>query len=262
MGRAIVQQLIQSGVQHIHVLDISEPTIPVPGVTYVKCDVGNEAELKANLDQLVRLLAKKKLQITICVNNAGIRHRESLMNLSDASIQRVFNINTFAHIWTTKKLLRDHLSSELAQDNKSKLFVVSVSSVLGDLAPRNLAAYAGSKAAVTQIFESLRQELRPHRLIQLLLVSTGQLDTAMFQDVAPTKQFLAPVVRSDQLAARIVRRIRSERGGVLCAPLYANLLPAVRVLPMWLQMAFRWFTDMDNKVVDPEERRPKWNIDD
>lgn len=254
LGQSIVQELLKCGVKHVYALDINEPSTKLSGVEYVHCDVGNEDELKSKLTELVHSLAERKLQVTICVNNAGIRHSESLMNLTDDAIRRTFNINTFSHIWTIKTLVLSHLAESSVPDEQKRLFITSISSVLGELGPKNLSAYAGSKAALTQIYESLRQELSGHRLILLLLVSPGQLDTSMFQDVVPTKQLLAPVVRSDKLAANIVERIQRNQGGVLCAPLYANVLPVIRVLPMWMQTLFRWFTNMDNKVIDQTEK--------
>lgn len=254
LGHNIVQELLRRGVKHVYALDINEPSTKLTGVEYVYCDVGNEDELKSKLTELVRDLAERKLQVTICVNNAGIRHSESLMNLSDDSIRRIFNINTFSHIWTIKTLVLSHLAESPVQDKHKRLFITSISSVLGELGPKNLSAYSGSKAALTQIYESLRQELSEYRLILLLLVIPGQLNTSMFQDVVPTKQLLAPIVRSDKLAAKIVERIQKNQSGVLCAPLYAKVLPAIRVLPMWLQTVFRWFTDMDNKVIDQTEK--------
>ena len=254
LGHNIVQELLRRGVKHVYALDINEPSTRLAGVEYVYCDVGNEDELKSKLTELVRDLAERKLQVTICVNNAGIRHSESLMNLSDDSIRRIFNINTFSHIWTIKTLVLNHLAESSVPDKHQRLFITSISSVLGELGPKNLPAYCGSKAALTQIYESLRQELSEYRLILLLLVIPGQLNTSMFQDVVPTKQLLAPIVRSDKLAFKIVERIQKNQSGVLCAPLYATVLPAIRVLPMWLQTVFRWFTDMDNKVIDQTEK--------
>lgn len=254
LGHNVVQELLGRGVKHVYVLDINEPTTRLTGVEYVRCDVANEHELKSKLTELVRSLAERNLQVTICVNNAGVRHSESLLNLSDDSIRRIFNVNTFSHLWTIKTLLLSHLAKTPVPVQHKRLFITSVSSVLGELGPKNLSAYAGSKAALTQIYESLRQELRGYRLILLLLVIPGQLNTPMFQDVVPSKQILAPIVRSDKLAKKIVDRIQQNHGGVLCAPLYANVLPAIRVLPMWLQAAFRWFTDMDNKVIDQTEK--------
>lgn len=254
LGHAIIQELKRHGVKHVYNLDVVRPSDEPTGVKFIQCDVGNETELKSILNRLIEILAKDDLFFTICINNAGIRHSQSLLHLPDETIKRVFNINTFSHIWTLKTLVHNHLDNVVPNHGQAQLFMTSISSVLGELGPRNLSVYSGSKAALTQIYESLRQELRDEALVQLMLVSPGQLDTQMFQDVVPTKKLLAPVIHKEKLARQIVRRIQAKQEGILCAPFYANVLPIIRILPMFMQTLFRWFTDMDNKVIDPTEK--------
>lgn len=58
------------------------------------------------------------------------------------------------------------------------------------------------------LHESLQQELKQFPKIRLLLVTTGQMNTELFKDVKPTKQFIAPVVDHVELAQK------SQRGSI------------------------------------------------
>lgn len=233
LGKQICRALVARGMAVIN-LDVVESE--EKGVRFVKCDVGNESELKRVLDEV-------RQPLRVVVNNAGIRHNESLLNLKDDKIHALFNINTLSHVWILRAVL------PRAIESKHPLSVVTVSSVLGSLGPKNLSVYLATKAAVNQIHELLSVELAPYPWIRPLLVIPGQINTSMFLD-AHSNQLLAPLVDSAWLAARIVDKIEAGEKGVFCTPLYANFLWMVKTLPIFLQDILRWFSDMDNQIVD------------
>lgn len=247
LGREIVRLLLLKGCRVI-VLDI-EPYVPeaVPAsnlVRYVPCDLASVERTQHIVLSLVQELASQSSHISILVNNAGVRHSGLFLGTDHPTLQHVFNVNTFS----PGTILRTVLGSHVAQRSHQLLSVVNVSSILGSFGPCNLLAYSASKAAFVQLHECLSEEVRAYHEIRMLLVLPGQLDTAMFGDVVPSREFFAPVVNHRKLAQSIVDRVEAGATGVMCVPLYANVLPIMKVMPMLLQRLARWFSKMDEKV--------------
>ena len=83
--------------------------------------------------------------------------------------------------------------------------------------------YSATKAATILIHEALHQELKEYlNNIRLLLVTTGQMSTAMFKDVEPSKLFFAPIVNHIELAKLVVDKINVGYVGCISKPFYAN----------------------------------------
>ncbi|KAK6456678.1 uncharacterized protein RJT20DRAFT_126707 [Scheffersomyces xylosifermentans] len=250
LGLELVKQLLVQGVSRVYVIDVSAPEVDDPRVFYYSCDVGQEADLKRTIATIIRTLTDENKNISILINNAGVRNNGALLHISDKKIHDIFNINTFSQIWILRAVLSHHIDNILPKNPSKRLSVVSLSSVLGSLAPKNLSVYSATKAAIYSIHESLIQEVSHLPQIRILLVAPGQLTTTMFSDVKPSKAFLAPLVDHSDLARRIVDKIDTGDTGVVAYPFYANFLPAIRVLPMSIQQMCRWFSEMDEKVGD------------
>jgi NAD(P)-dependent dehydrogenase (short-subunit alcohol dehydrogenase family) len=255
LGLEIAKELIlQKKIGKVIILDIISPEFQfidkdLSKIEYHKCDVGNRRELQFVIEKVIENLNNQKKNISICINNAGIRHNESLLSLSQEKIDSIFNVNTMSHILVLKAILKNHVEEVIPRElTNNNLFIVSVSSILGTLAPKNLSIYSASKAAIIQIHEALTQEVSHLPMIRLLLVTTGQLTTSMFGDVIPPMKFLAPVVNHIDLAKDVVCKIEKGEKGVLCAPLYANFLPIVKCLPIFMQDYCRWFSGIDTQI--------------
>lgn len=248
LGKEIVNVLLEKNVKKIYVLDIDECSTLEERVHYKKCDLGNEESCLKIIKTIIKELDDCNEHISVLVNNAGIRHNESLLNLTATKIRNIFEVNTFSQIWLIKEVLTNHLHNILPKVQDSQLSIVTVSSTLGSLAPKNLSVYAASKAAITQIHEALTREVSEYPTIRLLLVTPGQLSTKMFTDVQPSKTFLAPMVNHAKLACKIVARINRGEKGEMCLPFYANFLPMIRSLPILVQDLCRKFSEMDDKI--------------
>lgn len=256
LGLEIVKELILTkNIGKVIILDLVEPEFQFTAtyekrLEFIKCDVGNEKTVLTTMYRIINTLNNEGKYISICINNAGIRHNESLLHLPQDRILKIFNVNTMSHIWILRAILNNHILNVHMKKENNRLFIVSVSSILGTLAPKNLSIYSASKAAIIQIHEALTQEVSYLPLIRLLLVATGQLTTTMFHDVTPPRQFFAPIVNHYDLAKSIVNKIEKGEKGVLCNPLYANFLPLVKCMPIFVQDFCRWISGMDNQIKD------------
>lgn len=111
----------------------------LPGSLAVQCDVGDEAQRVALIEQVVRTFGR----VDILVNNAGITHKVAIESETIDQFREVMEVNTTA-IWHLCKLAGESMVA-----NKSGS-IVNVASILGLIAgtPIKQANYAASKGAV------------------------------------------------------------------------------------------------------------------
>lgn len=239
LGLEISKLLIEKGITVVS-LDIVEPIekLDTRKLHFFNCDL-------ADKDQLLSTISKIKTDIglpTILINNAAIRHAETLINLSYSKIQDVLQINTISQVILLKEILKE------VTDNH-RLYIVTVASILGLVSPSHLSIYSASKAAIISLHDSLSHEIQNSR-IRFLLVTPGQLDTRLFKDVKPPRQFLAPVIHAKDLAIKIVQKIELGERGTLHGPLYTYFIPILRMIPYAFNEFAREFSQMDTSITD------------
>lgn len=245
LGKEMVYQLLNTYcLKKVYVLDIINPEIDHPNLEYYQCDVGIKEDIELCVKGIIKQCNDNYEHVSVYINNAGIRHGNSIININPEDITRLYNVNTFSYIWAVRLLLKNYLLGYKHQ----RISIVTISSVLGTLAPRNLSIYSSTKAALSQLHEGLAIDNQHNDNVCCLLVIPGQLDLGMFNDVIPGKQFLAPIVDHKRLAETIIHKINIGETGVLFLPLYTRFLPIVKVLPFSLIRFCRWFSEMDQKV--------------
>lgn len=179
------------------------------------------------------------------INNAGIVNGLPLTSLTSAHLQRNFSINLLSHFHTIRTFLPGLRSSPNGGT------IVTIASVLGRLGAANLSDYTAAKAGQIALHTSLRAELispyapQGSENVRTILVTPGQLSTAMFQGVMTPSHFLGPVVEPVDLAREIVEMIARGESGDISLPLYAAWAGIIGVLPASLQRLARWVSGMD-----------------
>lgn len=154
--------------------------------------------------------------VDVFVNNAGIETNQSFATVDRARVRELARLNLEAPMLLT----RDILPHFLARDSGH---IIQTSSIAGAVAFPGLAAYAGSKAGLTNFTESLRLELK-RTGIGLTVVSPGIVDTEMwgrveaedtpFVDVA-IKRFrrlgFLPLLSAGDVADATVQAVEDDR---------------------------------------------------
>jgi short-subunit dehydrogenase len=238
LGLAIMKQLIQRGVKVINI-DIE----PMPqqlsdvGVISFQCDLSEEKEVLDVLDTIKSNYGTP----TVIINNAAIRHCERFENIAIGKIQKIMQVNTLTPILIIKHFLRD---------KPKRLYVANISSILGLVSPSNLSIYSLTKSSIISLHDTLTHEYLSNGNIRFLLVTPGQLNTRMFQNVKPPKAFFAPVLDTAQLSEEIVHKIQQGERGVLNGPFYTHFIPLLRMLPFSVIEFARWFSEMDVSVTE------------
>ena len=86
--------------------------------------------------------------VTMVINNAGVVSGRPLIQCSDESIQRTFDVNVLAHFWIIKAFLP-------AMIEKNSGHIVNIASAAGLVGAAGLVDYCSSKFAAVGLHESL-----------------------------------------------------------------------------------------------------------
>ncbi|XP_027580831.2 estradiol 17-beta-dehydrogenase 11-like [Pipra filicauda] len=96
---------------------------------------------------------KKEIgDVTILVNNAGVITTADLLSTQDHQIERMFEVNILAHMWTTRAFLP-------AMMNNNYGHIVTVASAAGHFGTSFMVAYCSSKFAAVGFHKALTEEL-------------------------------------------------------------------------------------------------------
>lgn len=250
LGKAIVLQLNELNAR-VAVLDICNAAefIGLSNVNYYYCDV-------SNVSQLITCQAKIKTDIgtpSVLINNAGIAVNNAILDMLFEDIDRVIKVNLLLNFYTTKIFLPDMMI-------QNRGYVVTVSSVLGLMSPANLSAYGASKSGQFAFHESLTYEVGPPLLtpkgVKTLLVCPGQMQTSMFLNVETPLNILAPKLKIEKVAKKIIHSLEVGKRGEIRLPFYARLIPFTRAAPWGMNEITRLISGVDyyaraSSVSDP-----------
>jgi len=185
------------------------------------CDVSQRDTVYRAADQTAAAAGA----VDILVNNAGVVSGGRLLELPDAKVEATFAINTLSLFWTAKALL-----PQMIERNRGH--IVTISSAAGLIGVAKLTDYSASKWAAMGFDESLRAELRQIAPgVKTTVVCPFYIDTGMFKGVKSRFPRLLPILKEDDVAARIVAAIQRDQRR-LCIPPLVYTIPPLRLLPV------------------------------
>lgn len=120
-------------------------------------------------EEIVRKALSFFGQIDVLINNGGIGHLGSVIEMSLEVERKVMETNLWGHVALTKALLPSMLERNTGT-------IVIISSILGYFGSPRLAAYSASKHAVLGYYDSLRLELAGSK-VNILTVAPGFINT-------------------------------------------------------------------------------------
>ncbi|SCV04823.1 LANO_0G12706g1_1 [Lachancea nothofagi CBS 11611] len=237
LGLAIVQEFLSKFVNvTVIVVDVAVPKVVHPRLVFYQCDLSEPS----GVERILLLLRRNHPKIDVLINNAGIRSKyQNYLLVQREEAERVFQVNVFAPMRFVQEL-------SPASNDKSQFYAVTVASALGVCAPARASCYGASKAASIAFHEAWTQEISYKNTIRTLLVTPGQMNTTMFGGFAPPKEFFAPLVHPEALARQIVEHCRTGTRGEISAPLYANFMGLMRVLPYGVNYYARKLSGIDS----------------
>lgn len=150
----------------------------LPNSLAIPCDLSQFSQI----DSAVEIIKKSSHSVEILVNNAGIFDRKSFLETEMSDWEKMFQVNFFAPIYLTKKIL------PLLEKN-NKACITMVSSTLGIKTSANTAAYSASKAALNSLAQTLALELATSQ-IRCNVIAPGIVETPIhgFDRISPDKK--------------------------------------------------------------------------
>jgi short-subunit dehydrogenase len=187
-----------------------------------------------DLEQVATVLTRAREvngPVNVLVNNAAVNLPGPLAHCDRRQLQDRLITNFVTPMELTRDALQDMLPARRGA-------VVTVSSLIGEMAVRNVIPYGASKAGINMATRALRRELAGTGVVaQLALL--GAVHTRMYDE----DTFLDPVAgqsaarlgklspMTPEQAAHALAEFVTRGGEVLVLPRFARPLPGLRFLP-------------------------------
>lgn len=155
--------------------DTIRADVPEAALQLITCDVADPGSVRDAFQAVFK--AHKKLHVLVA--NAGVLDDALIGMVTRDQIDRTFGINTFGTLYCAQ-----YASRLMARSGGGS--IINISSIIGRTGNVGQAVYAGSKAAVIGITQSLAKELAP-QAIRVNAIAPGFIDTDMARSIPPEK---------------------------------------------------------------------------
>ena len=164
-------------------------------------------------------------RVDILINSAGVVTGKRFADLTEADVQRTFDVNVLA----LYRVVRCFLPGMRTRDRGC---VVTIASAAGLVGVARQTDYSASKFAAVGFMESLRSELRRSGShVRTLVVAPYYVSTGMFAGVRTRVPLLLPVLEPERVASQVLDSV--ERGDARrILPWFANAVLLVKALPV------------------------------
>jgi all-trans-retinol dehydrogenase (NAD+) len=230
IGNALVLGLVQKGVK-VAVLDIQdlpENLKAIEGLLYLKCDVTSAIAVEKAAEAIKSDLGDP----SILVNNAGIGKAQTILEMTESDLQKIFGVNIQSHWYTTKCFLPAMISRNKGQ-------IVTIASMSSFLATPNIVAYSSTKAGALAFHEGLTSEIKylykAPGVITTIVHPSWVLTPLTSKNAAEIEKATGRLLTVDEVAQPILDRIFECQGGPLLIPSKDFVLSIFRALPTWVQ---------------------------
>lgn len=188
IGLAVARRLVEEGAS-VTIADVNDALGEMAAedlsargrAVYVSADVSERLDVINLVTQAVQAHGP----VTLLVNNAGISHDASFLDLEEKDFDRVLGINLKGSFLCGQAVAR-HMVEEIEKGGRPGS-IVNMSSVNAELAIPRQVSYSISKGGVRQLTHVMALALAPYR-IRVNAVGPGSIMTDMLASVATSKE--------------------------------------------------------------------------
>jgi NAD(P)-dependent dehydrogenase (short-subunit alcohol dehydrogenase family) len=259
IGRATATALLAQGAR-VAIGDIDAPlaeqtaTELGAGAIGLGLDVTDRDSFNAFLDQVEDRLGP----VDVLINNAGIMPLGPLVSETDATTQRIIDINVHGVLLGSKLAIERFLP-------RRRGHIVQIASAAGKMGFANATTYCASKHAVVGIAESLRQELRGTG-IEMTVVMPTAVNTELGSGLGAARAF--KTVEPEDVADAIVEALQTDRFDVFVPKALGATIRSGNVMPRkfmeWIGRALKGnevLTNLDHTARAKYEQRMRETIE-
>jgi short-subunit dehydrogenase len=146
IGKALLEQLLAFEGVRILAVDLNEVGIIAENVIPYQCDVSQQSEI----DRFFEFAIAQFHTIDIFIANAGFAYYEEISTPDWQRIEKIFQVNVFAPIYSFQKMKQLNAGREY--------FVMMTASAMAKLAIPGYALYGATKAALDRFEDAYRFE--------------------------------------------------------------------------------------------------------
>ncbi|KAI4100114.1 MAG: hypothetical protein LQ339_005636 [Xanthoria mediterranea] len=232
IGKLLALLLQETGAK-IAIMDVQPLTFePPPNVSFFKCDVTSPEEVSTCASSVRSNIGVP----TILINNAGIAPGQPLLQTTEESVSKVFEVNILSHF----RLIREFVPAMVAANHGT---IVTIASIAAGAPAPSIIPYSCTKSTTVALHEGLAAELKVRYnapRVRTICVCPGWVRTRMTVGVNNPSTFLYPWNHPETVAEEIYKKIVSGSSGMLFVPEIGwHLGWILRSLPSWWQVSAR-----------------------
>ena len=182
------------------VYELSRRDSDVPGITHLRCDITDEAQVAAAVERVMAECGR----IDILINNAGFGISGAVEFTETTDAQRLFDVNFFGMVRMNHVVL-----PILRKQGYGR--IVNLSSVAGSIPIPFQTYYSASKAAINSYTMATANEVRPFG-VQVCCVQPGDIRTGF--TAARQKNPMGDDVYGGRIARSVAGMEKDEQNGM------------------------------------------------
>jgi gluconate 5-dehydrogenase len=144
----------------------------------VPIDITDEEATKAQ----IRTLIRRHKRIDVLVNNAGVVHRENIVDTATADFRKVIETDLIGQFVVSREVGRHMLAREYGR-------IVNISSVMAVLGRASVAGYVSAKHGLVGLTKNLAAEFGPH--VTANAIAPGYIRTELNVPLQKNREFSA-----------------------------------------------------------------------
>jgi gluconate 5-dehydrogenase len=144
----------------------------------VPLDITDEAGARAQ----VRAIIRKHRRIDVLVNNAGVIHRDNVVDTATADYRKVIETDLIGQFVLSREVGRHMLAREYGR-------IVNIASIMGIIGRGSVAGYVSAKHGLIGLTKTLAAELGPH--VTTNAIAPGYIRTELNVPLQQNKAFCA-----------------------------------------------------------------------